>query len=387
MRRILAATIGVLLLAPHCAAQTNEMEPIRVSKDGRGFELADSGKPFVPWGHNYVGPEGKLLEDVWEADWDTVVQDFRDMKQTGANVVRVHLQVNEFMEAADRVNHNSLRLLARLLQLAEQNDLYLDITGLSCYRTSDVPAWYDSLSEQDRWRVQARFWAAVAEVGANSPAVFCYDLMNEPVVPGGQREAGQWYSGKPFGGYDFVQFIALDQAGRPRHEIARDWIRTLTPAIRAHDSERLITAGLLPWTEEWGHLSGFVLNQIAPEVDFIAVHIYPEAGKPDAAITVLKKFAVGKPVVIEETFNLRCSIEELRQFMLDSRGLAAGWIGHYGGQSPAEFEQLQQQGRLTMSQAFMRNWLELFQTIRPEMITAGSAPKNPPGRRSAAPAD
>ena len=38
---------------------------------------------------------------------------------------------------------------------------------------------------------QARFWEAVATRCAGSPAVFCFDLMNEPVVPGGRREPGE----------------------------------------------------------------------------------------------------------------------------------------------------------------------------------------------------
>ena len=36
--------------------------------------------------------------------------------------------------------------------------------------------------------------------------------MNEPVVPGGKRKAGDWL-GPGFGGKHFVQFITLDQAG------------------------------------------------------------------------------------------------------------------------------------------------------------------------------
>ena len=40
--------------------------------------------------------------------------------------------------------------------------LYLDLTGLGCYHKKDVPAWYDKLSESDRWDAQARFWEAVA---------------------------------------------------------------------------------------------------------------------------------------------------------------------------------------------------------------------------------
>ena len=59
--------------------------------------------------------------------------------------------------------------------------------------------------------MQARFWEAVAGRCADSPAVFCYDLMNEPVVPGGKRKAGDWL-GPPFAGKHFVQFITLDQA-------------------------------------------------------------------------------------------------------------------------------------------------------------------------------
>ena len=292
------------------------------------------------------------------------------MKQMGANVgVRVHLQVSRFMEAPDRAHRESLERLAKLLGLAEKIGLYLDITGLGCYRTADVPAWYDALAEQDRWAVQARFWEAVAKVGSRSPAVFCYDLMNEPIVPGEKREPGQWYSGKPFGGFDFVQFIALDPGGRPRHEIARAWIRTLSKAIRTKDPQHLVTVGLLPWTPRWGHLSGFLPDKIAPELDFLAVHIYPDSKKPDEAIRCLKQFNVGEPVVIEETFNLTCSIPELRRFLLDSRGLACGWMGHYGGETLDELEALKTSGKLTMPQAFMQAWLDLFQYIGPEMIS------------------
>jgi hypothetical protein len=47
-----------------------------------------------------------------------------------------------------------------------------------------VPAWYDTLSEKERWGVQARFWQSVVARYAASTVVFSYDLMNEPVVPG-----------------------------------------------------------------------------------------------------------------------------------------------------------------------------------------------------------
>ena len=66
----------------------------------------------------------------------------------------------------------------------------------------------------------------------------------------------------------------------------------------------------------------------------MSVHLYPERGKVKEALETLEGFSVGKPVVIEETFPLSCSIEELEQFIEESRGVASGWIGFYWGQTP-----------------------------------------------------
>ena len=55
---------------------------------------------------------------------------------------------------------------------------------------------------------------------------------------------------------------------------------------------------------------------IADDLDFIAMHMYPEVGKVADAIETVKGFAAaGKPVVIEETFTLKCGVDELEQFI------------------------------------------------------------------------
>src|ERR1051326_768056 len=239
------------------AERTPEMERIAVAANNRGFVTVRSGHAFHPWGMNY-GNAGRLMEDFWQDDWDTFAADFRELKALGANVVRVHLQFGKFMTAPAQANSRALALLSRLLGLAEQTRLYLDVTGLACYRPADVPAWYDALDEPARWAAQAKFWEAVAEVCASSPAVFCYDLINEPISPAQRRAPSQWSSGSLFGGYDFLQYIALDPAGRSREDIAVQWIRRMTAAIRRHDRQSLITVGLLPWSRDWKHLSGFL---------------------------------------------------------------------------------------------------------------------------------
>jgi hypothetical protein len=88
------------------------------------------------------------------------------------------------MSSPDQPNTHALKQLRRMLSLAQSNRLYLDVTGLACYRPADTPKWYDALDERARWNAQANFWRAVARECASSPAVFCYDLMNEPISPG-----------------------------------------------------------------------------------------------------------------------------------------------------------------------------------------------------------
>src|SRR5204863_1621235 len=131
-----------------------------------------------------------------------VGEDFWEMRDLGATVVRIHLQVNRFMKTPERPNERSLVQLKRLLELAKATGLYLDLTGLGCYRTSDTPAWYEEAAEKERWAVQARFWEAIAATCATSPAVLCYNLMNEPVSPAGPGKV--WHGGTPLGGYFYV---------------------------------------------------------------------------------------------------------------------------------------------------------------------------------------
>jgi hypothetical protein len=354
--------------AHQAGKSSNRMERIVIAPDSRGFVFAKSATPFHPWGFNY-GNAGRLLEDFWDTEWATLVSDFAEMKALGANVVRVHLQFGKFMDAPNKPNSAALNQLDRLLQLAERNALYLDLTGLACYRTADVPAWYDSLDEHSRWEAQANFWRAVAARCASSPAIFCYDLINEPLSPAQRREPGQWYSGKPFGGYDFLQYIALDPAGRKREDIARNWIEQMTRAVRERDPSRLITVGMLPWVQGWGHLSGFVPTNVASQVDFLSVHIYPATDKPAEAREALRQCAGSKPVVVEETFQLSCSLAELEGFLRGSRDIACGWMGHYDGLPVPALETLELEKRMTIPQAMMRDWLRLFVRLKPELCS------------------
>ena len=105
-------------------------------------------------------------------EWETVRSDFQEIKELGANLVRVHLQLGKFMVAADTPNTKSLAKLSDLLGLAEELGLYLDITGLGCYHKRDTPPWYDALAEGERWKVQASFGRLSPGPAVNHPRFF-----------------------------------------------------------------------------------------------------------------------------------------------------------------------------------------------------------------------
>jgi hypothetical protein len=347
---LVALMIGCLVAGCTTNQTASRLGWIRVSPDKRGFVDTQTGRTFKPWGFNYDRDyKMRLLEDYWETEWPTVEEDFREMKVLGANVVRIHLQLAKFMTAPDQPNEKALARLGKILQFAEETGLYLDLTGLACYRKADVPAWFDALSEAERWKAQANFWRAIAKTCAGSPAVFCYDLINEPVAPATPRKPNDWLVGE-LAGFYYVQAIALDPAGRAPHEIARQWATQMVAAIREQDRRHLITVGFLP------NSGAQFVRAASPPLDFVCVHIYPRSGEMQQARETLADFRVGKPLVVEELFPLACRGEELVEFIRDPQTEVAGWVSFYWGQTLEELAV-----EKTISAAMIRAWLELFQ--------------------------
>jgi hypothetical protein len=261
------------------------------------------------------------------------------MKALGANVVRVHLQTARFMTDAEHTNAANLARLKKLVKLAEETGLYLDITGLGCYHAKEVPAWYNDLAETARWDVQARFWKAVTGVCKDSPALFCYDLMNEPILTGGDDKTS-WTPGKPLGDKNFVQRITLDTAGRTDKEVAAAWVDKLSTAIRDVDKHTMITVGVIPWAQVFkGAKPLFYSPEASGPLDFVSIHLYPGKDKLDADLAAMKVYDIGKPLVVEEIFPLNAGFEGTEAFMDKATPPVDGWISFYWGKSIDEYKQ------------------------------------------------
>ncbi len=356
------AALVALLGSPGQAQAPPGLGRVRPSRDGAHFVREGGEGRFVAWGFNYDHDDaGRLLEDYWEREWGTVAEDFREMKALGANVVRIHLQLGRFMKDAERPDEGNLGRLAALVRLAEATGLYLDVTGLACYHKGDVPRWYDALEESARWEVQARFWKAVAGACRGSTAVFCYDLMNEPIISGGD-DPKDWLPGKPLGGKHFVQRIAIDPKGRDDREIARSWVARLAAAIRSVDDRAMITVGVIPWAQVFeGARPLFYAPEVCGPLDFASIHFYPRKGKLDADLAALKVYEVGKPLVVEEIFPLGAGPEETEAFIARTQGQVDGWISFYWGKS---IEDSAKKGDI--GGALTADWLRRFRSLSPD---------------------
>ena len=80
----------------------------------------------------------------------------------------------------------------------------------------------------------------------------------------------------------------------------------------------------------------FYSESVARHLDSVSVHVYPERGGVDAALRALQKYAIGKPLLVEETFPLRCDIDELCDFVDRSRDQVDGWV--YWGRRDDEYD-------------------------------------------------
>lgn len=376
-RRLLAITcFGMIfsrpnILAPSCRADDPALPRIRVSADGTRFETADSHRRFIPWGYNYLGKFEHLAEEDWGTPegWRKIETDFRAMKKLGGNVVRWHLQCATYMESPDRTNAEALDRLKTLLKLAHETGMYLDLTGLSCYRMDRIPAWYDAMSETDRWKSQARFWEAIAATCAGDSAVFCYDLMNEPIINRPGPKDHRWIAGE-LGGFWFVQRISNPPPNADNTVIAEAWVKTLVQAIRQHDPAAPITVGVIPWAFTWSTAEPlFYAPQVARHLDFVSIHVYPKTAKLDEERAALAKYDIGKPLVVEETFPLNCSLAEFDAFVDAASDRVDGWIGHYFGATPEQHRAgARPQGPI------VADFLEYWQKTRARVAAAAGDP-------------
>lgn len=318
----------------------------RVMASGNQFITSD-GELFKVWGMNYGG-DG-LLEEEWQSEegWANYDSDFKEMNGLGANLARIHLQYNKMMNGPNQPNLSAFNNLKRAVRIAEKYDMYLLITGLGAYRKTDQPDWYNNMTDSERWATQAVFWENVARAVGKSPAIFGYDLMNEPVVAVDSTKG--WLPGEGFGGLFYVQNVALHLNGQPWTEVMQNWIKTMTAAIRKADKQTMITVGFLSFP---------AFAAFAPDLDMMTTHLYPSSKTFDTESKQILRWQTSKPLVITEIYPMNIGADSLQLFIEQNNQHVSGWAWHYFGKTIEDYTPPQ-----TMSDALRKIALEKFRDM------------------------
>lgn len=266
-----------------------------------------------------------------------------DNLQTGLKVLRVWgfndvtstpgsgtVWFQSFVSGASPVINTGADGLQRLdyvVQSAEAHGISLiinfvnnwtDYGGMAAYCTyygiSDVTGWYTSTAAQAQYQA---YIAAVVARYKTSPAVFAWELANEPRCSGCDTS------------------------------VITNWITTTSKYIKSLDSNHMVTIG----DEGFGLTTGsdgsypyttgpglnFTTNLAIPTIDFGTYHLYPSSwGEVDSWgngwITnhATAATAIGKPVIMEEYGSLTHADEASWQATVLSTETAGDLYWQYG---------------------------------------------------------
>lgn len=339
--------IAVGLCTASRAAKPSEMQPIVVSPDSKGFMERESKQCYVPFGTNYYDPHTGWAPKIWrQFDAKKVRRHFEVMSELGVNCARVFLTAASFQPDVETIDEKSLKKLDTLVKIARESGIRLILAGPDHWE--GVPSYWrpDRFAGEKALRALEHFWEVVGRRYRGEPAIFAWDLLNEPQLPwfveGWQgrwnawlhKKYGSWESLKANWGDELTETdkwgnVAVAEnrpsVGNPRlrdwqlfrEHLADDWVRRQVQALRRADPTGLVTVGYIQWSYPLvrpgnpGRYSAFNPRRQARWLDFVTIHFYPTLGGPFSSDqawgknlaylqAVLAYCHVGKPVVLAE---------------------------------------------------------------------------------------
>ena len=183
-------------------------------------------------------------------DENVIARDFKLIKNTGLNSVRIFIPYEDFGKA--NIKTEKLNRLELLLDTAERNDLKVILTLFDFYGDYSVFDW--TLNRRHAETIVSRF--------KDHKAILAWDIKNEP---------------------------NLDFESRGRQNVMA-WLETMIELVKSVDRVHPVTIG-------WSNADSATL--LEEKVDFLSFHYYEDIDKIGDAYTDLKA-VTGKPVVITE---------------------------------------------------------------------------------------
>jgi endo-1,4-beta-mannosidase len=388
------------------------MELIVVRTDGKGFVEQSSGRQFVPFGTNYYDPHTGWAPKIWrQFDSNDVARHFEVMSGLGVNCARVFLTAATFQPNVNTIDEAALKKLDVLIAIARKSGIRLILTGPDHWE--GVPPYWkpDRFAGEQALQALESFWRTLGLRYRDEPAIFAWDLLNEPHMPWfveeWRRAWTRWLKAK-YGSQETGANAAVpeDKANRGdprlldwqlfREHLADEWVRRQVEALRKADPTHLVTVGYIQWsyplvrTGNPSLYAAFNPRRQAQWLDFICVHFYPVLGGPfesqevwDKNLaylqTVLAYCHVGKPVVLGEYgwygggaprgLPPLTEDEQARWIVAEieaSRRLSQGWLSWPFADTPTSTD-MSRFGGLVRSNLTPKPWADRFNTYSSQL--------------------
>lgn len=383
---VLSSVAAALICAAAGATERPKVGVISVAPDGRSFVDSGSGRPYIPFGTNYYDPNTGWAPKLWrQFDAGRVREHFQVMSEMGVNCARVFLTAGSFQPTAEAIDEQALAKLDSMVEIARETNVRLILTGPDHWEGQADYWWPDRFAGEAALAALDRFWEVVGRRYQGEPAIFAWDLLNEPHLPWFVKQwSPKWHAwlhatyadrkalasawGDELTDADQWGNVAVPQdrsdTGNPRlrdwqrfrEHLADEWVRRQVEAIRRADPTHLVTVGYIQWSYPLirsgnpGRYAAFNPQRQARWLDFITIHFYPTLGGPFQSQqnwrgnisylqAVLAYCHAGKPVVLGEfgwygggapQQHPHLSEEQQAQWIGEeieaTRSLADGWL-------------------------------------------------------------
>ena len=383
---ITALFLFVLLYAGAEGAVRPSMELIVVEQGGQGFVERNSGRSYIPFGTNYYDPHTGWAPKLWRRfDAEKVREHFHVMSRMGINCARIFLTAGSFQPTAETIEEQALTKLDVLIRIARENNIRLILTGPDHWEGQPNYWKPDRYAGQAALQALERFWDVIGRRYRGEPAIFAWDLLNEPHLPWfveqwrpkwntwlhktyGNREALKKGWGDELKETDAWDHVAVPDdrpdGGNPRlldwqrfrEYLADQWVRRQVEAIRQADPSHLVTVGYIQWSYPLvrpgnpSRYAAFNPQRQVSWLDFVTIHFYPTLGSPFQSEenwqknisylqAVLAYCHTGKPVVLGEFgwygggapqhhpyLSERQQAQWIGEEIAATRSLADGWL-------------------------------------------------------------
>jgi len=359
----LASLLGFLAIDVRSASlttnNTQKLPKIRVARDGRTF-VTEQGKPFVPFGVSYYRPGTGWAPQVWkEFDPEATRKDFLRMKELGVNCARIFLTYHSFYSDPGVLREEGLAKFDMFLAIAEKAGVYVHPTGPDHWE--GPPNWKPvSCSDESTVAALEAFWRLFSARYRGRNVIFAYDLKNEPDLGWNEDSMKpQWnaWLQEQYGSSEELRAAwggtnRVDWGNIPiptvknllkdrqlldfqtfRESLADRWTRRQAAAIKAADSNALVTVGFLQtsvpsryWSGIDGY-TGFRPQRQAKFLDFLEIHFYP-----------LERGAFEYKSNEDELANLAYLEGIVREVAGAGKPVVLAEFGWYGGSAKPKFD-------------------------------------------------